>query len=322
MRPLVYVAGWTLWPFVFGALAARLLGVRIGPVRIALYGLAGVCIGALASNVLWATGRAAHDFVIYVLAAMVGTLVCVAAVAFLARPISGEPIERSIGSRPRPLHATHLWVLRVLRYATIVRIAWRYRLLSAPTMARAHADPTHQERLGHNLTEALQEASGIFVKLGQVLSTRRELLPAAVVTQLELLQDRVEPASAEEVDAVLDSELGAARSDFFESFEDRPLAAASLGQVHRARLRGGEAVAVKIQRPDVEERVERDLDIILRLAERLERSTSWARRAGVTELARGFAANLREELDYRVEAQNTMTLPRRSTGGMACACRE
>jgi ubiquinone biosynthesis protein len=207
--------------------------------------------------------------------------------------------------------------------ASPVRIARRHRLLSAPTVAPAHADPTHQERLGHNLTEALQEAGGIFVKLGQVLSTRREPLPPAVVTQLELLQDRVEPASAEQIDAVLDSELGAARADFFESFEDRPIAAASLGQVHRAQLRGGEAVAVKIQRPDVEDRVQRDLDIILRLAARLERSTSWARRAGMTELARGFAANLREELDYQVEAQNTKTLAeKRSTGGMACACRE
>jgi ubiquinone biosynthesis protein len=306
MQLLVYVVGWTLWPLVFGALAGRLLGVRLGPLRIIVCGLAGVCFGALASNIWWSTGDATHDFVVYAFASVVGTLVAVAAVDFVARPAIQAPLE--MRSRPRPLRSLHLWLLRLLRYATIMRLAWRHGLLRALTVVPAHADVAYHERRGRHLSEALEEAGGIFVKLGQVLSTRRELLPAAIAGQLEVLQDRAEPASLHQIDAILRSELGAPGAEFFDSFEDRPMAAASLGQVHRARLHSGETVAVKIQRPDVEESVQRDLDIIMRLATRLERTSAWGRTAGVTDLARGFATNLREELDYRVEARNTTML--------------
>lgn len=308
MGALIYVAGWTVWPLVFGSFAGRLLGVRIGRIRGALCGLVGAGVGALASNVWWATNKASHDFIIYVFVALAATLACIAALDYLARPVVIGQLGRSIGSRPRPLRAARRRVIRVSRYLGIMRIAWRHHLLSMLTGTPGQIDVARQERLGRNLSEALQEAGGIFVKLGQVLSTRRDLLPESVAAQLEVLQDRVVPACRTQVDALLEAELGRARTDVFERFDAHPLAAASIGQVHRARLRGGADVVVKVQRPGVDDLVERDLDIILRLAERLETSTSWGRRAGVNEIARGFAANLREELDYRIEAKTTAAL--------------
>jgi ubiquinone biosynthesis protein len=308
MKALVYIAGWMLWPLIFGAVSGRLLGLRIGPLRGASCGLVGVGVGALASNYWWSSGDAGHDFLIYVVAALAGTLAAVAALDFLARPVALGQLERSSRSRPRPLRSAQGWARRISRYASVMRIARRHTLLSALAGTSGRADLAQQERLGRDLSAALQEAGGIFVKFGQVLSTRRELLPSAVAAHFEVLQDRVSPIPPSEVDAVLEAELNRPRAEVFERFDGDPLAAASLGQVHRARLRGGAEVVVKVQRPHVADLVERDLDIILRLAGRLEASTSWGRRAGVEELARGFAKNLREELDYRVEARNTTTL--------------
>lgn len=304
MQVLVYIAGWALWPVIFGAFSGRLLGIRVGRIRGAACGLIGVGLGALASNVWWTTGDATRDQIVFTFVALASTLASIAALDFLARPRTIGQLERSLGSRPRPLRAAQRRIARTSRYVAILRIARRRHLLAALTGTSRHADREHQERLGCNLSAALQDAGGMFVKLGQVLSTRRELLPGSVVAHLERLQDRVDPAPQDEIEALLAAEVGSP-AELFEHFDDRPLAAASIGQVHRARLRDGRDVVVKVQRPGVRELVARDLDIILRLAERLEASTGWGRRAGVADLARGFADNLREELDYRVEARNT-----------------
>jgi ubiquinone biosynthesis protein len=305
---LLYIAGWALWPVVFASFAGRLVGIQIGPVRGALSGLVGVGIGALASNVWWATNDAAHDFTVYVFASLAGTVACVAALDFVARPVTVGQLERSIGARPHPLRAARRRAARLRRYMAISRIAARHKLLSALAGKPIASELASQKQLGCDLRDALQEAGGLFVKLGQVLSTRPELLPEAVGAQLAVLQDQVAPASPEAVNAVLRAELDRPVDDVFEHFEGRPLAAASIAQVHRARLRAGEEVVVKVQRPGIDELVERDLDIILRIAERLEASTSWGRRAAVAALAHGFADNLREELDFRVEARNTTRL--------------
>jgi ubiquinone biosynthesis protein len=314
MRVLVYIAGWALWPAVFGSFAGRLLGIQTGRVRGALSGLVGVGIGALASNVWWATDDAGHDFIVFVFASLAGTLACVAALDFVARPVAVGRLERSFGARPRPLRAARRRAARLRRYVGISRIAARHRLLSALAGKPIPSDMARQTQLGRDLGEALQEAGGLFVKLGQVLSTRPELLPEAVGAQLAVLQDHAAPASPEDVTVVLQAELARPVDEMFEHFEDRPLAAASIAQVHRARLRGGEDVVVKVQRPGLDELVERDLDIILRIAQRLEASTSWGRRAGVAALAHGFADNLREELDFRVEARNTTRLAEQLDG--------
>jgi ubiquinone biosynthesis protein len=129
-----------------------------------------------------------------------------------------------------------------------------------------------------------------------------------VVDELAVLQDRVAPAPADAIAALIHTELGRSPLEVFAQFDPEPVAAASIGQVHRARLADGQDVAVKVQRPDIDELVERDLETILHIARRIESTTAWGRRAGVVELARGFADNLREELDYELEARNTATV--------------
>ena len=144
----------------------------------------------------------------------------------------------------------------------------------------------------------------MFIKLGQVLSTRADLLPPDLIAELSQLQDHVAPADPAGVEALLTAELGAPPHAVFASFDPAPVAAASIGQAHRARLATGERVIVKVQRPDARALVERDLDILLRMARALEARAGWARQVAVLEMTRGFAAALREELDFGIEARN------------------
>jgi predicted unusual protein kinase regulating ubiquinone biosynthesis (AarF/ABC1/UbiB family) len=146
--------------------------------------------------------------------------------------------------------------------------------------------------LARSLTEALDRSGVVFVKFGQAMSTRRDLLPPEFTSELGRLQDRVSPLPWAQIERVLDEELGG--TGMFTEIDTDPLASASIAQVHAATLRTGERVVVKVLRPGVTSLVERDLDIIARLARRTEARVGWARAIGVVNLAEGFAAALRE----------------------------
>ena len=160
--------------------------------------------------------------------------------------------------------------------------------------------------LALSLRRALEEGGVTFTKLGQLLSTRHDLLPEEFTAELARLQDRAEPAPWEQVEEVMAQSLGAPVGQVFAELARSPAAAASIAQVHKARLRcdagPGAEVAVKVQRPGIRATVEQDLDILQRLAARLEERARWARAVGAVGVARGFAAAMREELDFRVEA--------------------
>ncbi len=156
--------------------------------------------------------------------------------------------------------------------------------------------------LAQSLTEALDRSGAVFVKFGQALSTRRDLLPPEFTSELGRLQDRVSPLPWAQIERVLGEELGG--TGMFTEIDTDPLASASIAQVHAATLPTGERVVLKVLRPGVTSLVERDLDIIARLARRTEARVGWARAIGMVKLAEGFAAALREELDFRVEAGN------------------
>jgi len=191
---------------------------------------------------------------------------------------------------------------RIRRYGQLARIAGRHGL--AGFFGPGPAEPGTPGQLARRLRLALEEAGPIFIKLGQVLSTRTDLLSAAVTTELSRLQDRVSAVSWPAVQALLEEELGAGVDEVFAEIDRQPVAAASLAQAYRARRPGGAPVILKVQRPGIAELVTRDLDMIRHLTRRLEARAEWARTHHVADLGRGFADALAEELDFRVEARN------------------
>src|ERR1051326_6582535 len=161
---------------------------------------------------------------------------------------------------------------------------------------------------GADLANDLEDLGPTFVKVGQLLSTRADLLSPDALRSLARLQDDVEPYPFEEVEKIVAAELGVRLSKAFSRFDRTPLAAASLGQVHRAALRDGREVAVKIQRPGVGEQVLRDMETMQEVAEFLDRHTESGRRVGLTRMVSELRASLLRELDYRLEAQNMRSI--------------
>ncbi|MGH7475659.1 MAG: ABC1 kinase family protein [Longimicrobiales bacterium] len=157
---------------------------------------------------------------------------------------------------------------------------------------------------GDALARDLEQLGPTFVKLGQLLSTRADLIPPAYLDGLERLQDDLEPIPFAAVQRIIQQELGTRLSRAFSSFEPTPLGSASLGQVHRARLRDGRAVAVKVQRPGIREQIADDLEVLGELAEFLDQHTDLGERYRLTETLEQLRAALVRELDYRREARN------------------
>jgi len=158
------------------------------------------------------------------------------------------------------------------------------------------------------LARDLEALGPTFIKLGQLLSTRSDLLPAPYLEALARLQDRVEPFSFAEVEEIVSSELGVRLSKAFLEFESTPLAAASLGQVHRAALRDGRLVAVKVQRPGIRQVILEDLDAFSQIAAVIDKHTELGRRFAFQDMLEEFRKTLLRELDYRREAANLLTL--------------
>ncbi len=151
---------------------------------------------------------------------------------------------------------------------------------------------------------ALEELGPTFVKLGQILSTRPDLIPPDYIEELQKLQDKVPPFAYEQVEQIIKRELGAKVLEIFESLEQKPFAAASLGQVHQAILKDGEKVVVKVQRPDIEKIIETDLDILFHLARLTEKHIPDSRLYDPVGIVEEFAKAIRLELDYGTEGRN------------------
>ena len=170
------------------------------------------------------------------------------------------------------------------------------------------AAPPGEKPKAEELTRDLERLGPTFVKVGQLLSTRADLLPVAYLEALARLQDRVEPFSFAEVERIVTEELGVRISKPFADFEATPLAAASLGQVHRATLRDGRPVAVKVQRPGIREQIVEDLEAFTEIAQLLDRHSEAGRLYQFEKMVEEFRKTLLRELDYRQEAQNLLTL--------------
>lgn len=158
------------------------------------------------------------------------------------------------------------------------------------------------------LAGELEAMGPTFVKLGQLLSSRVDLLPAAYTEALSRLQDDVEPFGFDEVEQIVSSELGVRLSRAFSRFDHVPIAAASLGQVHRAAMRDGREVVVKVQRPGIRQQVLDDMEVLGEIAGFVESHSETGRRYAVADLLEQFRKSLVDELDYQREARNLVLL--------------
>lgn len=158
------------------------------------------------------------------------------------------------------------------------------------------------------LAKDLEAMGPTFIKLGQLLSTRADFLPPAYLEALAKLQDNIDPFPFETVEEIVSSELKVRISKAFLEFDREPLAAASLGQVHKAILRNGQRVAVKVQRPDIGKTILEDLNALEDIVTTLEKHTETAKKYSFVDILAEFKKTLISELDYRLEAQNLVRL--------------
>ncbi|MFU8832937.1 MAG: AarF/UbiB family protein, partial [Wenzhouxiangella sp.] len=209
-----------------------------------------------------------------------------------------------------------------LRLASIGLILARYRLddliADVPHLRLARAVrllPWGRKQVrdlprGVRLRLALQELGPIYVKFGQILSTRRDLLPLDIAEELAGLQDAVPPFPTDQARAIIEAELKAPIAELFEQFEDIPLASASIAQVHGAKLNTGESVVVKIVRPGIERQIERDLQLLKGLARLVRRYHPEGDRIRPDDVVEEFERVIVNELDMQSEAANASLIRR------------
>jgi predicted unusual protein kinase regulating ubiquinone biosynthesis (AarF/ABC1/UbiB family) len=209
------------------------------------------------------------------------------------------------------LSPTHL-----KRYKEVAQLFWKYgRSDLVQQMGIDEAvDPRELkpasggEAMPDQLAEDLEAMGPTYVKLGQVLSGRPDLLPEPYLKALERLQDKVKPFSFAEVEEIVISELGVRISKAFSRFDPAPLAAASLGQVHSAALRDGRMVVVKVQRPNIAKQIADDFEVLTQIAEFLDTHTEFGKRHRILNILEEFRVSIRQELNYEREAQNLIAV--------------
>lgn len=303
---------WLLVPafafaLVAGALIGRVLGVRRSFAATVMSGTIGWIVGVVVSLWIASDAQPASDGFArnLFLFSLLGTMAAAVWLEFLARPGIVMRAQTGLQSVPHPVRSLRRRGRRVQRYAEISRIAVRNGL--GPSLGLGRKDDV--EALAarppvRRLRLALEECGGMFVKLGQVLSTRTDLISPQAAAELGLLQDHVRPAARDGIAAVLEEELDAPVGDVFPGFDWKPVAAASIGQVYRAQLPDGSRVVVKVQRPGIDESVRVDLSVLEELGHVVQTRTTWGSEYHVEDLVDEFSARLREELDYRIEARN------------------
>jgi ubiquinone biosynthesis protein len=204
---------------------------------------------------------------------------------------------------------------RIKRYKDVVALLIKYgrsdlvqqndlELVGAPSEALATTDQAKAEELASDL----EQLGPTFIKLGQLLSTRGDLLPEPYLEALGRLQDQIEPFSFNEVEQIVSAELGGRISKLFTEFDREPTAAASLAQVHRARMRDGRMVVVKVQRPGVREIIVKDLEALEEITEFIDAHTEMGKRYEFSNMLSELRQSLLRELDFKSEAANLRRL--------------
>ncbi len=294
LLPLILLIGW---------FAARMLGVRQTWFRTFFTGFLGWVLGVVIAGVSVGAHPDSAELAVRVVAfSVLATMAVAIALDFIARPGARDPYERlgRLPKVPHPVKRVKRTLAPPLRFREVLGIARQDGLLHRRFASAAGiADP----QFGPCLRSTLEHCGGMFIKLGQVASTRSDLLPPAVIAELTQLQTAVPPAEPDEIRTVVEEELGRPVEEVFATFDWTPLAAASIGQVHRATLVSGEGVVVKVQRPDVADVVNRDTQAMLSLARFVQRRTSIGLRTDVVTLVREFTDAVTAELDFTSEGQ-------------------
>jgi ubiquinone biosynthesis protein len=203
------------------------------------------------------------------------------------------------------------------RYKQIAKLMWKYGRSDLVDQMGVDDALTEEERkapaapgdtLPEQLADDLEAMGPTYVKLGQVLASRPDLLPEPYLRALARLQDKVKPFPYEEVEEIVAAELGARISKAFSRFDTTPIAAASLGQVHSAALRDGREVVVKVQRPDIAKQIAEDFEVLQQIAEFLEAHTEMGKRHRLLDVLEEFRVTIKHELDYERESQNLVLM--------------
>jgi len=289
-----------LFVIVLALVSGRLVGITVGRWRSVATAVVGTVIGAAGAE---AVVRGTNDTTVaYALTALFGVLATMVLMIIPEAVGRHRSADRRRRSKRLWLHPLR-WLRRTLaplgRSWEVLRAA-RRNGLARPQFLSASGIATAE--FGHRLRLTLEEVGGMFVKFGQIASTRSDLLAEPVIDELSHLRSAVRPIPAEQVRPLVEEQLGRPVEEVFSSVDFEPLASASIGQVHRATLLTGEAVVVKIQRPGLDDLLRRDATV-LRLAARMaERRMPGARDLGVRDLAEELITSMDRELDYLREA--------------------
>ena len=300
-----------LFSIFMGWLSGRILDVHRGLLRSVAAGLIGF-LGGLALLSAQVSGEVNLDIerdttrTLLLTIGWLGYALIVALVASLVIDAMLRPRRRGGGLRvPHPIRAIRRRLSSASRLWQIGQTARRNGLTGRRLASRSELVSPEGARA---LRLTLEESGGMLVKFGQIASTREDLLPPVLTDELAKLRTSVPGLPPEVVRSVVEAELGCPMAEVFAEFDFEPLAAASIGVTHRAVLKDGRHVIVKVQRPDVEDSVDRDGRVLIWAAKKLESQSPSARRLGVAELARELVQSITEELDFTREAANNAAM--------------
>ncbi len=295
---LAYLLILPFWVAAIGVLTGRVLGVQIGRWRSAGAAMFGWLAGLIAAAVALGP-KHSHPLLVIPLSVFFGVLAALPVAIILdivtRRRHKGRRTQRMWR---HPVKATRAVLTPLGRFRELVGNARRENLLHVryrTPAALASSDLARRLRL------VLERSGGMFVKFGQIAATRSDLLPETLTSELSKLHSSVAPMTPEQVTTVLHEELGESEDQAFARFDTEPLAAASVGQAHRAKLHDGRAVIVKLQRLGLDDVVRRDSAVLSFLARELDWRVEAARRIGVRDLAEELISSIKAELDYSRE---------------------
>jgi len=281
--------------------AGRLLGARRGWLALMISGVVGWLVGLLLAGQLTAWNWSSLNMVLATLA--LGTVLTMAlalGIDFLNPPGTlASGAEAGLFTFENPLASWRQRRAKIARFREILHLA---RVNGLVGRHIAH------DELPDEVRHTLEQAGGIFVKLGQVASTRSDVLPEAWTTELALLRSKAEPEPVDQIRPLIEGDLDGSIEELFGTFDWDPMASASIAQVYRATLHDATPVVVKVQRPGLDEKLVVDSAAVLQIAALIERRTPLGLTVRPVDLASEFLDNVAEELDFRIEAANAREL--------------